>query len=81
MACSPSYFEEVDDQCCVLLNLSGLSFSNCNYDTNKKLNTSSCVIGTFQFPSQSDVAGKIFQGQNIITFDKHNEMCNINILY
>ncbi len=44
MACSLSYFEEVGDQCCVLLNLSGLIFSNCNYDTNKKINTSSCVI-------------------------------------
>ncbi len=45
-----------------------------------KKNTYNTIIGTFQFGVET-FASKTYQGQNFITFDKHNEMCNLHIYY
>jgi hypothetical protein len=80
MAAGVSVFNLVNDNLNVAINLSGLSFSNCNYDTNQKVNTNNTIIGTFQFGVEN-FASKTYQGQNFITFDKNNEMCNLHIYY
>ncbi len=65
MAAGVSVFNLVNDNLNVAINLSGLSFSNCNYDTNQKVNTNNTIIGTFQFGVEN-FASKTYQGQNFI---------------
>ncbi len=70
MAAGVSVFNSVNLN--VAINLSGLSFSNCNYDTNQNVNTNNTIIGKCQFGVEKFVS-KTYQGQHFITFDKHNE--------
>jgi hypothetical protein len=65
----------------VQIYLNGLPFLNQTYDVVRGGNTNNCVIGTFNFPSAAGSVTQYFYSSNIATFDKRQNMLNINIFY
>ena len=67
-----------DDRCCTI-NISGLPFTNNNYNASSKTNQNSSVIYVTRFISANS-SNSITQG-NTLTFTKNQELVNINIFY
>lgn len=64
----------------VVINMKGLPFINGSYDAKDKLNKNNAMIGTYQF-TNTNGNSKTYQCNNVITFRKEQEQCDINIFY
>ena len=74
-----SNFGSTNDDRCIAINISGLPFTNNNYNSLTKTNHSHSVIYVTRFISANS-SNSIAQG-NTLTFTKNQELVNINIFY
>jgi hypothetical protein len=65
----------------VQIYMSGLPFINQCYDVVKGCNIKYTIIGTFNFPSVTACTTQYFYSSNIATFDKRQDLINIQIFY
>jgi len=61
------------------INITGLPFSNCTYNTKFNSNTSSCVLGSFTLNPQARILS--YNDDAIFTIEKPTETHNIQIFF
>ncbi len=72
-------FGNTNDDRIVSVNISGLPFTNNNYNSNTKTNQNSSVIYVTRFISNSSINSST--GGTVLTFTKNQELVNLNISY